>query len=1005
MSADGSDVGSDREDVAGVITDAMEPFPLFPVQAVKDLTATVFMGLVRADLDSLGCHGSTLAAVTTAIAVEDSSWQLNSSTLHFKTNEKSRLYIKTALNGWNPYLMGKKKKQIPLSLLPNLNLGRLKTLRGIEMFLTMYLLEEDVVATPFFRHKQCAVVNAAFNVAKGSYQPFPSFKKLSIEKQSEYRLAMSTISRFSTPSGSKKEQSGTKNCTQLFSGAIGCIFYEIFWEAILDMGTNGGPRCYNRYPSMLNHGISTLEHLTMEEIRDIAIDFRRTAFFSAQAAGTKNKWDVSKTTTTCNLKDKDAFTTTVDALVQKTRASALRFFCEPPTNTGAVAEVVHPLPSTNPRVMRQRAREAREALDRLAQESDDDESLEDSPLFPPINYSDRFFSLDIGIIIAPVSKSLSLLTNGWEADRIIKAAMLVPRNPEFEVDFDDIQRLQGYMATPPVFPNTDNGDSTFDGESFSDYYHTADIIDGEESSVERSEVNEFDSDEDDDLVSLSREDPEPNEGHLPVDTDGPQEVDGEIEEADRLDMLHEISQTKRIRFPKYGTAGFLGNAHKAMVALTPSEHIDTYNPNFQQIRATPEYISWDVPKAVEGAQMYMNALRFMSGKTTMTALFKELRYFAENVKAAVTPAFTEKDRIKAQTGFDAAKATMKKAEVAVACTMENERMVDMKHVRYELIYATTDIRLPLTVPVNSTDCCPLDAVLVAKQSDIYNYRKRCMDELMPGLQRFFGNPSPPAMKVPSKASIILHAESLSLFLDADSAFMGRMHMELHSKYPRKMRTSPPAEERVVLDEAEKMLTCLRYGVKARNVQIPEVNPDGGPQAMRRYRASAAEVELLRKEVRLPAKYATSMREVRLTLLKGTRLNAETEEEGFCLLEAPDFTALANLDLGQCKKLVNKFAKLLFFLYLEEYYALVVTAASSRNRNQNVSRDFERITSNFPRRVPTTLSEVEAIGREFAFVSLPRNMPPGSQALPEALRNVTTITSTGKFISPMFLVLS
>jgi hypothetical protein len=387
----------------------------------------------------------------------------------------------------------------------------------------------------------------------------------------------------------------------------------------------------------------------------------------------------------------------------------------------------------------------------------------------------------------------------------------------------------------------------------------------------------------------------------------------------------------------------------------------------------------------------------MSGKTTMTALFKELRYFAENVKAAVTPAFTEKDRIKAQTGFDAAKATMKKAEVAVACTMENERMVDMKHVRYELIYATTDIRLPLTVPVNSTDCCPLDAVLVAKQSDIYNYRKRCMDEVMPGLQRFFGNSAPPAMKVPSKASIILHAESLSLFLDADSAFMGRMHMELHSKYPRNMRTSPPAEEREVLDEVEKQRTCLRYGVKARNVQIPEVDPDGNPQATRRYRASAAEVELLRKQVRLPAKYATSMREVRLTLLKGTRLNPEVDEDGFCLLEDPDFMALANLDLGQCKKLVNKFAKLLYFLYLEEYYALVVMTASSRNRTQNVSRDFDRITSDFPRRVPATLSEVEAIGREFAFVSLPRNRPVGSPPLPEALRNVTTISTTSKYI--------
>jgi hypothetical protein len=46
MSLGGSDVDSAQEDLAEAITDALEPFPLFPVQALNDLTAASFMGLV-----------------------------------------------------------------------------------------------------------------------------------------------------------------------------------------------------------------------------------------------------------------------------------------------------------------------------------------------------------------------------------------------------------------------------------------------------------------------------------------------------------------------------------------------------------------------------------------------------------------------------------------------------------------------------------------------------------------------------------------------------------------------------------------------------------------------------------------------------------------------------------------------------------------------------------------------------------------------------------------------
>jgi hypothetical protein len=91
----------------------MKPFPIFKTTTVQDSEEPI-IGLVRTDLDSIGCHGSSLGAVVHAISVGDSIWQLNSSTFHFKTNEKSRLYVKTDEDGgWNPPGHGEKEETDP----------------------------------------------------------------------------------------------------------------------------------------------------------------------------------------------------------------------------------------------------------------------------------------------------------------------------------------------------------------------------------------------------------------------------------------------------------------------------------------------------------------------------------------------------------------------------------------------------------------------------------------------------------------------------------------------------------------------------------------------------------------------------------------------------------------------------------------------------------------------------------------------------------------------------
>jgi hypothetical protein len=1004
------------------LRDDMRPFPIFPTCSIDKFQGPI-TGVVRTDLDSIGCHGSSLGAVVYAIGVDDSTWQLNSSTYHFKTNDKSRLYVKTEdtedSSGWNPWVMGKKKKHIPLCLLPNLSLGRLKTIRGIEMFLTMYLLEEELVRAPCFRHKQCAVVNSALNIAKANYQSFPSYQVEDASMQTEYRLAMANISRFATPSGSRIEQKALKNCQQLFNADVGNVFFAIFWEAILDMGRDT-PQCYSRYDEVVNHGVSGLEHLSVEEMRVIAVDFRRTAFFSAQAAGTKNNWDVSETTTSLNLKDKRRFASTVTSLVEKTRMSALRYFNEPRDSEEVEGTELEENDVDERITARQRRASVRDALAVEIDDEDDVETAMGVIPFPLVNFQDRIFTFDIGVVVSPMDDEITFLSNGREADRIIAQTCMFPRVEEDESEFEETNALRrAYAAPPPLFPFDDGSHEPFDGEKFMDFYNsegdTYDAASDEGASSDGDSSGDGrhnEESDDDDEVSLSQPGVDPNDEHPPEDPDGGPEVPvggAEEEDVDPLEMLQLLRECRRVRYPKYGTAGCIGNSHKSMVALTPRYENDPFDPILRRISVTADYVSRDVPSAVEGAQMYMNHLRIETMKRTRKGLFRELRYFAECVTSAVTPVLTENDRVKAQKGFESAAHTLKRAKVAVNSIMEDARTVDKKHVRYELVYITTNIKHPLTVPVNSTTCSPLDAILVANQANIFNYRKRWKDEILPPLEMFFGHPSPPSMSAPAKASIIFLAESLAQFLDADSAFLGRVHTAIHQKYPRMARISPPADERVILSGEEKRLTLLRYGVKTRNVPIPQVERNGGAQAARRYRVASAEVEILRKQVRLPVRYATASREVRLAMLKATEgIGADDEDSGDdwdtvpSLLDAPNFPALANLGTFECQNLVKKWARLLYYLYLEEHLALVVQKANSSNRRMDVREAFERLTRNFTGGLPVRVSQAEAIRSEFDFVSLPHSRSQNSSNLPESVRNTRTVTSIGKLCTTCLL---
>jgi hypothetical protein len=322
-----------------------------------------------------------------------------------------------------------------------------------------------------FTHKQCAVVNAAFNVAKANYQSFPAYQVLPPLMQAEYRLAMANISRFATPSGPKTEQKGLVNCTQLlFNGCIGNIFFAIFWEAILDMGLDP-PQCHTGYDKVVNHGVSQQEYLSMDEMREIALLFRRTAFFSAQAAGTKNNWDISRTTTTLDLKDKDLFATTVQSLVEKTRTSAIRFFNEPPANEVGRTELEEELEDGETSTRRRHMTRSQIVLD-----SDDEEEVERAvgavPL-PFVDFKDRIFTFDIGIVLAPVEDQLTFLSNGREADRIVARTCLFAREEVDESGIKETNTLHSaYVAPSPEFPAEEVNHAPFDGEDYQDYYHS-----------------------------------------------------------------------------------------------------------------------------------------------------------------------------------------------------------------------------------------------------------------------------------------------------------------------------------------------------------------------------------------------------------------------------------------------------------------------------------------------------------------------------------------------------
>jgi hypothetical protein len=1014
--ADSGDSENDMTNEMYDLPDDMQPFPIFPTWPLERIDGPV-IGLVRADLDSIGCHGSSLGAVVYAIGVDDATWLLNSTTKHFKTNDKSRLYMKAQQGtennpGWNPWIMGKKKKHIPVCLLPNLSLGRLKTIRGIEMFLTMYLLEEQVVRSSCFRHNQCAVVNTAFNMAKANYQFFPSFQAEDKAMRVEYALAMGNISRFATPSGVVSER-GLDNCTQLFNADIGNIFFAIFWEAILDMGRDT-PQCYERYNEEVNHGVSQLHHLSREDMFAIALDFRRTAFFSAQAAGTKNNWDASKTTTTMDLKDKPLFASTVHSLVEKTRVSALRFFnkphqIEPPSiiENEDIEDASVPLASR------------RDALAVQSDNEDEDDEVEAAMgvlPFPPVDFKDRFFTFDIGVVIAPVKDQQTFLSNGRVADKIVANNCGFARANSEDQSESDLEEtnssLRTYVAPTPVFQLSEVADDgPFDGESFTNFYQPDHEGSHEVGSDDDSEVgmNDEEWNDDNDVAALIQPGLDPNDEHPQDDAAGGPELsqgETEEEETDPLEMQQRIRECKRIRYPKYGTGGGIGNSHKSMVGLTGQYVTDEMDPTRERICVTPEYTTMRAPKAVEGAQIYMNHLRIETMKRTRKDLFQELRYFSEGVTAAVTPALTENDRVKALKGFKTAALTMKKAMIAVDSVMEDARTADKKHVRHEFIFIAQDIRQPLTVPVNATTCCTLDAILVANQPDIYYFRKRWREEIMPGIELFFEHPVPPPMSPQAKASIICHAESLGLFLDAESAFLGRLHTALHKKYPRLLRISPPTEERVVLTPLEKRDTHLRYGVKPRNVPIPQFILNGDAQAARRYRVPAAEVELLSKQVRLPLRYATAIREVRLTLVKATQAighaDVNDNSEGApcpSLLDAPDFTALANMPISECQSLVRKWAKLLYYLYAEEHLALITQKANSLNTSRDVPGVLQMLSSTFPGGLPVRVSHADAIKAEFGFVSLPHTRSQNSSNVPQAVRNISTLNCIGKKHSP------
>jgi hypothetical protein len=294
--------------------------------------------------------------------------------------------------------------------------------------------------------------------------------------------------------------------------------------------------------------------------------------------------------------------------------------------------------------------------------------------------------------------------------------------------------------------------------------------------------------------------------------------------------------------------------------------------------------------------------------------------------------------------------------------------------------------------VNSSSCCFLDAILVANQSAIYYFRKRWNEEIMPSLEVFFQHSSPPSMSAPAKASIIYKAEALALFLDAESAFMGRIHTRLHEKYPRMIRISPPFAERVALTDAEKRRTLLRFGVRTRNLPIPQLEVNDSAQNVRRYRVPSAEVESLRKLVRIPVMYATACREVRLAMFKATRRFGDDDPS---LLDTPDFSALAMLDTAVARTMVKKWTKVLYFLYAEEHLALLKQKAVSLNLGGNVQDTFKRLTSNFEEGLPVTVAHAEAIRSEFDFVCTPRNATQSHSNVPDTVRNVAKVTSIGK----------